>query len=104
MSSDDDSRKQGVEFGTLADDLEAEEYPMDKDELLAEYGPHRIELGEDSESIEDILGPVGDTTYDSAEEVIDNVISMVSDDAIGREEYSDRGEELNEEQRQEESI
>ncbi|MFC6722638.1 DUF5789 family protein [Halobacteriaceae archaeon SHR40] len=104
MSSNDDSRTQGVEFGSLADDLEAEEYPLDTDELLDEYGPHQIELGEDSESLQEILGQVGETTYDSAEEVMDTIVSMVSDDAIGREGYSDRGEELNEEQREEESI
>lgn len=77
---------------------------MDKDELLAEYGPHEIDLEEDSESMQEILGPAGDATYNSADEVIDTVIGMVSDDAIGREEYSDRGEELNEEQREEESF
>ena len=44
MSSEDDTREQGVEFGPLMDDLEAEAYPQEKDQLLATYGD-REEIG-----------------------------------------------------------
>lgn len=105
MSSNDDSREQGVEFGPLVDELESEEFPMEKDELLAEYGSRDIDLEDDkSQTLEELLGPMGETTYDSVDEIMNNVMSMVPEGAVGREDYSDRSDELNEEEREDESI
>ena len=105
MSSEDDSREQGVEFGPLVDELESEEYPMEKEELLAEYGSREIDLEDDkSQTLDELLGPMGETTYDSADEIMNSVMNMVPEGAVGREDYSDRSDELNEEEREDESI
>lgn len=104
MSNEDNSREQGVEFGPFADQLHSEEYPMDKEELLEEYGSEQIGLEEEGESLQEILGPVGETTYDSADEVFEDVLSNVSEEAIGRKNYSDRGDATGEQEREEESI
>lgn len=105
MSSDNDSREQGVEFGSLVDQLESEEFPMEKEELLAEYGSEEIDLEDDkSQTLDELLGEMGETTYDSVDEVMNNVMSMVPEGAVGREDYSDRSDELNEDEREDESI
>lgn len=90
MSTDDD-RKQGVEFGSLADDLESEEYPIDNEEVLATYGDREIGLQDGTQSLRDVLEPLGETTFDSADGVMQAVVGTVGDDAIGRESESDRG-------------
>lgn len=91
MASEDDDRKQGVEFGSLADDLESEEYPIDNEELLETYGDRKLELQDGTQSLRDVLELLGERTFDSAEEVTDAVVGMVGDDAIGRKYESDRG-------------
>ena len=64
MSSEDDTREQGVEFG-----------------------------------------PLGGKTYESAEDVIQDVVGNVSTEAVGRENYTDRGGgPPGEEQSDEESL
>ncbi|QKY19867.1 hypothetical protein B4589_005535 [Halolamina sp. CBA1230] len=91
MASEDDDRKHGVEFGSLADDLENEEYPIDNEELLETYGDRELELQDGSQSLRDVLELQGERTFDSAEAVMDAVVGMVGDDAIGRKYESDRG-------------
>jgi hypothetical protein len=101
----DDSREQGVEFGPLADELEDEEYPMDLETLLERYGDHELGLGDDTATLQTVLGAQGETTYESADDVHQSIIGMVSDDAIGRKNYSDRGgSTAAEEDSEEESV
>lgn len=91
MPTSDESREQGVEFGSLADELENEEYPIDKSELLEAYGDREIELQNGGQTLKEVLDPLGETTFESAEDVTQSVIGMVDDEAIGRKNYSDRG-------------
>jgi len=91
MSTDDDERKQGVEFGSLADDLENETYPVANEALRAKYGDREIELQGGSQSLEEVLAPLGETTFDGADAVVRAVIGTVGDEAIGRKNESDRG-------------
>lgn len=91
MPTDDERRKQGVEFGPLADDLEDQEYPLDNTELLEAYGDREIDLQDGEETLENVLGPLGETTFDSPDDVMQGVIGMVGDQAIGRKNYTDRG-------------
>lgn len=92
MSSDsDDSREQGVEFGPLAEDLENETYPLSQEDLLERYGDREIVLVDGSATLSEVLDPENEREYEDAESVRSAVFSMVSDDAIGREGYSDRG-------------
>lgn len=93
MTSDqhDDSRQQGVEFGSLAADLADEEYPMDLATLLERYGDRELALEDDTTTVQTVLGPQSEATYDSEGDVRQSIVGMVSDEAIGRENYSDRG-------------
>lgn len=91
MPADDERREQGVGFGPLADDLEDAQYPLEKTELLDAFGDRTVGLQDGEETLQGILGPLGDVTFDSAEEVRQEVIGMVGDQAIGRKNYTDRG-------------
>jgi len=93
-----DSREQGVEFGRLDRALEAHDYPTTRDELVAEYGDHELELGGGSEAFGTVLDRLGAKTgsdevrrFESAEAVRQAVVTLVGSDAIGRENYTDRG-------------
>ena len=87
----EDSRQQGVEFGSLTEALENEEYPVCNEVLLEAYGDRELELQDGSQSLRDVLEPLGETAFDSSEAVIDAVVGMVSEEAIGRKYESDRG-------------
>ncbi len=87
----EDTRQQGVEFGSLAGEFETEEYPIRSATLLETYGDREIGLQNGSESLQDVLEPLGETTFDSAEAVMDAVVGTVGDGAIGRKYESDRG-------------
>lgn len=87
----DDERKQGVEFGSLAAELEAEAYPMRSDELLQRYGERELGLQDGTQALREVLELLGETTFESADDVTDAVVGMVSDEAIGRKYQSDRG-------------
>ncbi|WP_418285274.1 DUF5789 family protein [Halorubrum sp. DTA46] len=100
----DDSREQGVELGPLADELEDEEYPIDLEELLERYGDHELGLGDDTATLQTVLEPQEDATFESADDVRQSIIGMVSDDAIGRKNYSDRGGSAGDEEDTEESA
>lgn len=91
MSSDDGSRTRGIEFGAL-DDLDEATFPMDKDEFLDAYGDHELDLEGDTTTLREALGPLGETTFESVEDVERGVLTMVGEDAVGREEYSDRSQ------------
>ena len=91
MPTSDESREQGVEFGSLADELGNEKYPIDKSELLETYGDREIELQNGGQTLREVLDPLGETTFESAEDVTQSVIGVVDDEAIGRKNYSDRG-------------
>lgn len=92
MSNDSvESREMGIEFGSLAGELEDESYPLTHDELLDRYGGSELELGDKTTVLRDVLGPENEQEYEDAEAVRQAIFSMVGDDAIGREGYSDRG-------------
>jgi len=102
--SGDDSREQGVEFGDLDRALETHDYPTTRDELVDEYGDHELELGGGSETFGAVLDRLGAETgddetqrFEDAEEVRQTVFNLVGSDAIGRENYTDRGGTLREE-------
>ena len=88
--SEDDTREQGVEFGEFGEALEEHEYPTTIDEIVEQYGDYEIEMENDSETVEDLLEPLGHERYDSPEDVRQAIFNMVGDEAIGRKGYSDR--------------
>lgn len=92
MTNEDvDSREQGIEFGALAEDLENETYPLSHEQLLAEYGDRELELTDGETTVSEVLQAENETEYEDAESVRQAIFTMVGDDAIGREGYSDRG-------------
>ncbi|AEN05793.1 hypothetical protein Halar_2110 [halophilic archaeon DL31] len=101
---DDNGREQGVEFGPLADDLEDEAYPIDLEAVLERYGDRELGLGDGTATLQTVLEPLGETTYESADDVRQSIIGMVSDEAIGRKNYSDRGGSTAAEEDTEESV
>ncbi len=104
MPTSDKSREQGVEFGSFAEELENEEYPIDKSELLETYGDREIKLQDGDQTLREVLDPLGETKFESAKDVTQSVIGMVDDEAIGRKNYSDRGGQALKGDSDEESI
>jgi hypothetical protein len=118
MASDDgsegdasgDTREQGIEFGQLKEKLASHDYPATGDELLEAYGDFELELPGGSATLREILGKRqseeegddDDVEYESADDVRQSIHNMVGSDAIGRENYSDRGGSLPNEYRDEE--
>lgn len=86
-----ENRDMGIEFGDLTDDLENEEYPMTKDELLEKYGDRTVEHANGSISVGEILGGEGPDQFDGQDEVHQTILNMIGTGAVGRDRYSDRG-------------
>lgn len=85
-----DDRESGVEFGPLAADLEDLDYPISNAALVDRFGDRDVDHANGTTSLREVLGSVDDE-YESAEEVRQTVFSMIGEDAVGREAYSDRG-------------
>lgn len=86
----DRSRESGVELGDLSAALDEHDYPTSTEELLAEYGEYEIELPNGSETFEQVLGPMGEETYDDPDAVRQAIFNMVGEEAVGRKGYTDR--------------
>lgn len=84
-----DEREQGVEFGDLADDLEAHDYPASAEELREEYGDRRLGLPDGETTFGEAL--FVDREFEDADDVRVAVLNGVESDAVGQEGYSDRG-------------
>jgi hypothetical protein len=96
--SDADTREMGIDFGDLESELQSLEYPVTREALLEEYGDAEIETSGGSETLQSILGGQEMETsgsesheYESADAVHQSVLNMVGSEAVGREDYSDRG-------------
>lgn len=86
----DDSRDLGVEFGELDEQLEAVEYPITAEELIERHGDQTLEMSGGSQTLGEILEPVGDQEFVSTEEAHQTIVSFVDREAVGRPRYSDR--------------
>ncbi|WP_254536923.1 DUF5789 family protein [Halomarina litorea] len=89
---DDDSRTHGIDFGDLDEKLEDHDYPADADEIREAYGDEELGLPDGSTTLGEVLEGYSEE-FEDAEAVRQAVLTMVEDDAIGREDYSDRGSE-----------
>jgi hypothetical protein len=65
-------------------------YPATTTELIADYGDSEITLPNGTETVGEILGRMGDETYENSEAVSQALLTGVSHKAIGRRFYSDR--------------
>ncbi|USZ71145.1 DUF5789 family protein [Natronosalvus halobius] len=86
----EDSRELGIELGALQDELKDHDYPVSQDELLENHGDIELDMGEETATLEELIGPLNEDEYQSYEEVEQAVMNMVGDEAIGRKNYSDR--------------
>lgn len=93
MTDSDTDRTLGVEFGDLGNDFESESYPVEKGEIVSEYGDRTLGLEEENTTVRDVLEPQGEVTYESALDVKRGILNMVGNDALSRERYSDRSGE-----------
>jgi hypothetical protein len=92
MANDtDDTRKHGIEFGALTGDLDDESYPLSHKTLLSRYGDRELDLIGERVTLREVLSSDPEREYEDAESVRQTVFNMVGDEAVGRENYSDRG-------------
>lgn len=87
----DNTREHGIEFGDLAGDLEEESYPLSHETLLSRYGDRELGLVDDQVAVREVLSSDTDQEYEDVEGVQQAILNMVGDEAVGRENYSDRG-------------
>ena len=93
MSNDeDDSRTLGIDFGDLDEKLEEHDYPADADEIREEYGDEELDMSDRSVTLGEVLEGYQDE-FQGADGVRQAILTMVQDDAVGRENYSDRSSE-----------
>lgn len=89
-NEDAQDQQMGVEFGSLADELDEEEYPMTTDEVLEKYGDHELNISDGTKTVEEVLAGRGDEEFQSANGVQQSILNMIGSDAVGRQRYSDR--------------
>jgi len=77
-------------FTEATEKLDAHTYPATIEDLIREYGDHRIDLPNGSETVREALAGLDDVTLQNAEEARLTLYSAVSSKAIGRKNYSDR--------------
>lgn len=87
---DAQSKEMGVEFGSLADELDEEEYPMSKDDVVGKYGDRELNIADGTKTVEEVLAGRGDEEFQSANDVQQSILNMVGSEAVGRQRYSDR--------------
>ena len=106
MTDEDDAREHGVEFGDIEDELESMDYPVDHETVIDRHGDAEIGLPKGSASLKEALEPLQDEeqTYQDADELTTMIKNMVGDEAVGREDYSDRGTSTEPDSDDEESL
>lgn len=72
MDDDADDR-----LGDLDDALESHEYPTTTDELVEAYGDYGIQTRGGEESLEEVLAPTDNQTYDSADDARSRILGLI---------------------------
>lgn len=88
-----EDRESGVDFGSITDDLSDESYPVSNDDLLAQYGDRELEHANGTVTVRELLEPLEDQMYESPDAIENALLNMVGDEAVGRTNYSDRGDD-----------
>ena len=86
-----DDRDMGIDFHGLGEELENEEYPLTKEELLSKYGEWELDHAGGTDTVEELLAPLGHEEFDGQDAVHQAILNMVGSEAEGRPRYSDRG-------------
>ncbi|WP_436346308.1 DUF5789 family protein [Natronorubrum sp. FCH18a] len=69
--------EQGEQLGDLDDALEEHEYPTTTDDLRGAYGDRTVETQGGSRTLEDVLEPVDNESYDSADDVRNRIQGLI---------------------------
>jgi hypothetical protein len=77
-------------FESVEDSIAGHTYPATAEELITEYGDIELELPNGEETFGDVLGRIGETTFENAEDARLAAYSVLPKEAIGRQNYSDR--------------
>lgn len=89
-----DDNDMGLDFSNVTDDLAEESYPISKSELLDRYGDREIGIESGTRTLRELLEPVGQDEFDGQDSIHQTILTMVDKSAEGRERYSDRGLEF----------
>lgn len=101
----DSDRTEGVDFSDVNPVLEDISYPITTDELVSEYGDHTLErTNADPISIRNLLGEMGDDSFESPSEVRQTMLTMMPQDSVGEPGQSGRGAGGTEYQNQEDDT
>jgi hypothetical protein len=68
----------GETLGDLDEALENHDYATTTDELITAYGDREVESQGGSKSIEELLDPIDDETYDSPDEVRNRIQRLLN--------------------------
>jgi len=79
-----------MKFNDTGEMIDALEFPITTDEIIADHGEHELELQRGTEQVGEVLERLGTEEFDSPEAVRLSVRSAVGHKAIGRRFYSDR--------------
>ncbi|WP_276255456.1 DUF5789 family protein [Halomontanus rarus] len=71
---DDDA---GERLGDLDEALEEQEYPTTTEEVIEAHGDHEVEAQEGWKSVDEVLTPVDDETYESADDVRSRIQGLI---------------------------
>lgn len=86
---------QGVELGSIDDVLNEIEYPITADEVVERWGDREIERTNAAPiAIEELFGSMGETSFDTEQDLQEMLLSQMTRESTGREGYSDRGGSL----------
>ena len=67
----------GGRLGELDEVLETQSYPTTTDELVEAYGDYEIEIQGGTVSLEKVLAPTEDQTYDSADDIRSRLLGLI---------------------------
>ncbi|HET7323234.1 MAG TPA: hypothetical protein VFJ06_02760 [Halococcus sp.] len=68
----------GETLGDLDEALENHDYPTTTDELIEAYGDREVESRGGSKSIDELLAPIDDETYDSPDEARNRIQMLLN--------------------------
>ncbi|WP_313694057.1 hypothetical protein [Halorarum halobium] len=95
MADDDTEREGGVDFSAINPLLAELSYPVTAEELVERHGDRELKpTNAEPISIAELFEPMGDATFESAEEVRRMALGQMPSESVGREGYSDRGTDV----------
>lgn len=73
-----DEAEPGKQLGDLDDELETHDYPTTTADVIEAYGNYKVETQNGSKSINEVLAPVNNETYDSADDVRNRIQRLIN--------------------------